>query len=139
MLTEFEVIEAVCAFLRRKSFQIDQALRETEHGIDIQAVAPDGKQQVSIEAKGETSSKPDTRRYGKPFSRGQVLDHVSKAFYCAARDCSGSLAGIAFPKNDAHLECVDRIQPVLRRLQIEVFWVLPDRSVETEGIWPVWK
>jgi hypothetical protein len=98
MLTESEVIRAVCGFLEGNRFQVRQALCETERGVDIQGITPDGKRQVSIEAKGETSSKPITNRYGKPFDGGQVLGHVSKAFYCAARDCSSSLAGIALPQ-----------------------------------------
>src|SRR5438874_2060366 len=120
MLTESEVIKAVCVFLKESGFHVSRSLCETERGIDIQALAPDGKTQVSIEAKGETSSKATTSRYGKPFNGGQVLDHVSKALYCAARDCSASLAAIAFPKNDAHVKCVRKILSSLKRLEIEV-------------------
>ncbi len=57
MLTESEVIKAVCGFLESNGFQVRQALCETERGVDILATAPDGKRQVSVEAKGETSSK----------------------------------------------------------------------------------
>ena len=86
MLTESDVIAAVCDYLRDHAYRVTQQLTETEAGDDIIAVAPDG-QQVMIEAKGETSSKSHTTRYGKPFSPSQVLDHVSKAFYRAAIPC----------------------------------------------------
>ncbi len=51
MLTESEVIAATCLFLKSKGFRITQSLLETEHGVDIEAVAPDGKTKISIEAK----------------------------------------------------------------------------------------
>ena len=78
MLTESEVIAAVCGFLRARNFHILQSLTEVERGVDIKAIAPDGKTQVSIEAKGETSSKSITARFGKPFDSKQVLDHARK-------------------------------------------------------------
>ena len=136
MLTESQVIESVCQHIKNKGFVVSRFLCEIERGIDIEAVAPDGRTQVSIEAKGETSSKSRSNRFGKPFNSGQVFDHVSKAFYCAARDTSaGMMAGIAFPKNDLHLKSVAKILPALTRLNIEVFWVLPNRKVETAQIW----
>jgi hypothetical protein len=53
MLTEPEVIASVCRFLKKNRFRAIRFLSETEHGIDIQALAPDGKTKVSIEAKGK--------------------------------------------------------------------------------------
>jgi len=115
-----------------------QTLSETQRGFDIVALAPWGGQ-ITIEAKGETSSMSHSRRYGKAFSSGQVLDHVAKALYCAARNVSSeALTGVAFPKNEAHVRCVSNILPVLRKLGIEVFWVLADKTVEIERVWPFW-
>jgi hypothetical protein len=139
MLTESEVIASVCRFLKKNRFHDIRFLSEIEHGIDIQAIAPDGKRHVSIEAKGGTSSKPGTARFGKPFNSGQVWDHISKAFYCAARDSSlGLMAGVALPRNDMHSKCIRKILPALKKLQIEVFWVLPNKRVEIENIWRLW-
>ena len=83
MLTESDVIKAVCRFLGSRGYRVTQALNEMQTGDDIVAWSADGKK-IMIEAKGETSSKSHTSRFGKPFSSGQVLDHVSKAFYRAA-------------------------------------------------------
>lgn len=139
MLTESEVIVATSQFLKSQRFQITQALSEIEQGVDIEGVTPDGATEFSVEAKGETSSKPSTARFGKPFDSKQVFDHVSKAFYCAARDNSkGLLAGIALPCNEAHVTRVEKIAPALRRLGIEIFWVLPDGSVKVEKVWKCW-
>lgn len=139
MLTESEVIASVCRFLKKNRFRVTRFLSETEHGIDIQALAPDGKTKISIEAKGETSSKPGTARFGKTFNSGQVWDHVSKAFYCAARDSSiGLMSGVALPRDESHINCVRKILPALKKLRIEVFWVLPNKKVEIEHIWRLW-
>jgi hypothetical protein len=136
MLTESEVIAATSLFLKSKDFRITQSLLETEHGVDIEAVAPDGKTKISIEAKGETSSKQSTTRFGKPFDSQQVFDHVAKAFYCAARDNSmGLLAGVALPKNELHIACVQKILPAFKKLGVEVFWVSAEGLVQTEDIW----
>jgi len=136
MLTESDVIKAVCRFLTTHGYRVKQHLSESQTGDDIVAVSPKGKS-VMIEAKGETSSKPHTARYGKPFNSGQVLDHVSKAFYRAASYTTKRvLAGIALPRNEAHMKRVASIQPVLAKLNVEVFWVRPeDGKVEVAGNW----
>jgi hypothetical protein len=136
MLTESKVIAATSRFLISNGFRVTQTLSELEHGVDIEAIAPDGRTKVSIEAKGETSSKSTTARFGKPFDARQVFDVVSKAFYCAARDgSSGLMSGIALPKSEAYVKCVQKILPALKKLGIEVFWALRDGSVESERIW----
>jgi hypothetical protein len=68
MLTEWEVIEAVREFLESRGYRVTQALNENQVGNDIVAWSVDG-QKVMIEAKGETSSKSHTSRFGKPFFR----------------------------------------------------------------------
>jgi hypothetical protein len=139
MLTESDVIEGVCRFLEAKHFYIKQRLTEDQKGRDIIAIAPDSKTQVAIEAKGETSSRKDSKRFGQPFDGNQAYDHVAKAFYCASIYSAESLlGGIAVPKNAAHEKQVSAIIHALRQLCIEVFWVLPDGSVEVAGHWPLW-
>lgn len=139
MLTESQVVAAVCRFLTNNGFRVTQQLSETQHGRDILAFAPTGVRQVSVEAKGATSSKATSNRYGKVFNLGQVRHHVAVAVYCAARDVStGMMAGVAFPQNETHVQCVQEILPALKRLRVEVFWVKPDASVQVEGIWRVW-
>jgi hypothetical protein len=139
MLTESQVISSVCHFLETNGFRVKQFLSESEVGDDIVAVDPIHKREVMIEAKGETSSKAGTSRFGKPFTSSQALDHASKAFYRAAAYASRKIpAGVALPKNPSHVACVERIQPVLKTLEIEVFWVLPDGAVEVANNWNVW-
>ena len=138
MLTESEIIKAVCRFLENHGYRVTQQLSETQAGDDIIAFSLTGKK-IMIEAKGETSSKSHTARFGKPFSPNQAHDHVSKAFFRAASYASQRIfAGIALPKNAAHISCVAKIQPVLEKLKVEVFWVLPNRKVEIAGNWKTW-
>jgi hypothetical protein len=139
-LYEKHVVDSVCHFLKRKGFSITQCLPTRAHGEDIKALAPDQRQQITIEAKGATSSDPTSKRFGKSFSSNQVQDHVAKAVYSAAKHVSSvRLTGVAFPKNDAHIEYVGRILPALKRLKIEVFWVSPDGGVEIARHWKIWK
>ena len=137
MLTESDVISATCRYLRERGFLIEQQLAETERGDDILAVLPNSSVRVVIEAKGETSSMRHTARFGKPFSSGQVLDHVAKAFFRAASARGpNTLSGVAFPGNQHHRACVSKIAEAMRLLSIEVFWVSGDKAVSCEGWWP---
>ena len=128
MLTESDVIAAVCEHLRAEGYEIRQQLAESQDGDDIIAVRAD--EPLIIEAKGETSSKPGTARHGKPFNRSQVLSHVSRAFYRAAKTRrAGVRVGMAFPRTSLHLEMVLAIRQSLSDLAITVYWVDQDKSV----------
>ena len=82
MLNEHQVIEYLCKFLKDKRYKIKKLSTPTEHGVDILAEAPDGKKMLYVEAKGATSSKRGTRRFGHPdgFDSSQWADHIAKAF-----------------------------------------------------------
>ena len=132
MLYEDDIIEAVCAYLERQGFTITQKLNAKQHGDDIIATGNGNIRTLHIEAKGETSSRTDSPRYGKPFSGFQIQDHVANAFYRAAKMAtSGRVGGMALPKNAAHERCVAGIQHALDALDIIVLWVASDRSVTT--------
>lgn len=139
MLTESQVIHHVCTFLEARHFHITQRLTEVQRGYDIIATSPDSHRQIVIEAKGETSSKKHTARYGHAFTANQVYDHVAKAFYCASTYVAkGFLGGIAVPKNQAHEKHLFAIMDALKLLNVEVFWVSPDGSVSVAGHWSLW-
>ena len=140
MLYEWDVIEAVCKFLSSQEYEIIQKLTESQRGDDIIAVSLDGNEKIFIEAKGETSSKKGSTRFGKPFSRTQVRNHVANAFYKAARSLNNNegqsmRSGIALPKKQDHIDLVKKITKALAILQIEVFWVNSNGLVEVAGNW----
>ncbi len=69
MLTENDVVRAVAHYLSQDGYEIVSQLSTLEHGIDIEAVSVKSGKRLLAEAKGGTSSKQTTRRFGKPFSK----------------------------------------------------------------------
>jgi Holliday junction resolvase-like predicted endonuclease len=123
ILTEDQVVDAVCRTLESDGYAIAQRALATQHGYDI--VARKNGVELIIEAKGAGSSKAGTARYGLEFSSNQVFDHVAKAVLKALRVASSgeARAGIALPDNANHRREVDQVAPALRRAGIAVFWV----------------
>ena len=97
--------------------------------------------QLYIEAKGETSSRQDSQRYGKPFDSAQIRIHVAEAFYKAVEVLSRNYdnaeirAGIALPDNYGHRAKVKSIEPIVKQLGIAIFWVNETRDVEVVSDW----
>ena len=123
ILTEDQVVDAVCRKLASDGYSIAQRALATQHGYDIVA-RKDGVDLI-VEAKGARSSKTGTARYGSEFNRNQVFDHVAKAVLKALRVVSSSeaQAGIALPDNANHRREVEQVAPALRRAGVAVFWV----------------
>lgn len=94
--------------------------------------------EVRVEAKGATSSKPGTARFGRPFSRAQARSHVSRAFFTAAAAFSDSsdaevIAAMAFPDERNHRELVGEIQSALELIGIAVLWIGANGAVEASA------
>lgn len=145
MLMESQVIEAVCRLLSTRGFSIVQRLPPTRHGVDIIArLAGQPPTELWVEAKGATSERIGSKRYGKPFDSAQVNIHVAEAFYTAAKhvktpvEQGRRLVAIALPSDDLHRRYIAPIQPALDELSIGVLWVEPDHSVKPipEGFLP---
>ena len=133
MLTEDEVVDAVCRELQARGWEIVRRATASQRGDDI--VAARGEDRLVIEAKGAGSSKEGTRRYGKEFNSGQVFDHVAKAILKALRVVSAgeSLAGVALPDNENHRREVEQVSRALTELGIAVFWVREGADVTVES------
>lgn len=132
MLTEDQVVDAVCRKLEGDGYSIEQRALATQHGHDI--VARNDHGLLIIEAKGAGSSKAVTKRYGKEFSANQVFDHVAKAILKALRIVSAgnSSAGVALPDNASHRREIEMVAHALERVGIAVYWVddLGDAQVD---------
>ena len=117
MLSEPEVIDAVCAKLVTQGYRILQQLGTTQHGVDIVAVKQTTPtRELYLEAKGATSSKKNSKRFGQPFGNDQIPDHVATAFYQVAKVLSNKRqdkveirAGIALPDTQKHRDCANDI------------------------------
>src|SRR6266571_2487241 len=126
-LTENDVVTAVCAYLRIQGFSIDKQLTTLQRGDDI--VASRGEEILFIEAKGATSARQGSARFGLGFNSAQVRVHVAEAMYRAMQilsrppEAGRVRAGIALPANSLHQREVASVRNLLRRLRIAVFWV----------------
>jgi hypothetical protein len=145
MLIESQVVDAVCRLLSEKGFAIVQRLPPTKHGVDIIArSANQPPTELWVEAKGATSERKGSKRFGKPFDSAQVNIHVAEAFYTAAKhvktpvEHGRRIVAIALPSDVLHRRYVAPIQPALDALSIGVLWVEPDDSVKPspEGFLP---
>jgi len=144
MLFESDVVDAVCIELQSRGYHIQQKLKTNQRGDDIVAVkrTPHARE-LHIEAKGETSSRKASKRYGKPFDSAQIRVHVAEAFYKVAEILSRKSsdveirAGIALPASRKHRALVENIESALNQLNIAVFWVEEDGNVQVNSTWEV--
>lgn len=133
-LTENDVVKAVAAHLRSNGYRIDRELSTSEQGIDIVGVHERTNRKIFVEAKGGTSSKANTNRYGQGFTPNQAKSHVSVALYCAARlhataDAEGADIALAFPDDSTHRKLVKNISKALCALRVTVYFVGADAAV----------
>jgi hypothetical protein len=132
MLTEDDVVAAVCAYLQSEGWTIVRSAATTQRGDDI--VAKRGAEpQVFVEAKGETSNRAGSTRHGKPFDSSQCRDHVANAFYSAAAFIGLGQPAIALPDTRRHRAYVAKIGTAMDALGIWVFWVAADSTVSCTG------
>lgn len=134
MLNENDVVDAVCRYLKGAGYKILQRCPTTKQGIDIIAERPSEVGRLLVEAKGGTSAREGSARFGKPFNRSQVFDRVAKCLYTAAETYTGSTSGdgvaMAFPDTRLFRDYLDRIKTVTDRLGFQVFLVSEDSSVQ---------
>jgi hypothetical protein len=62
-----------------------QRLTTTQRGVDIVALDQETGQQFFIEAKGNTSSRKGSKRFGQPYTQSQVFDRVAKGVFTCLR------------------------------------------------------
>jgi hypothetical protein len=126
LLTEDDVVNAVCAYLETLGWEIVVRATTTQRGPDIVARREPGHELV-VEAKGATSARRGSPRFGRPFDSAQVRVHVAEALYVAATTLAHGnptqRAAVALPDDVLHHRFIDAIAPLLRRLEIAVFWV----------------
>lgn len=133
-MNESDVVEAVCSFLRHEGCIIDHRCSTLERGVEICASKYDPR--YFIEAKGGTSSRHASARYGKGFNSSQVFDRVAKGFYTAAclRNEQGSDAviGLAFPDLPMFRRYAKPLNAAVRALNVTIYWVQESKSVVKE-------
>jgi hypothetical protein len=127
MLTENDIIENLTNFLIEKDYEIVQSLTTNQQGIDV--IAKTNFETLYIEAKGETSSKQSSNRFGKPFNGNQIKSHISVALLATMKvisnNPSGNMTkvGIALPDTIGQRKIINQILPALKMLDIRIYWV----------------
>ena len=132
MLTENDVVDAVAAHLPSLGYTVEATCTTIQRGVDIVARHDQTGRRLRVEAKGGTSSKDHTDRYGKCFNSGQVVSHVSRALYKAAvllGEHPADDVALALPDDEHHRARVECIGSALDKLGIGVFFVGDDGTV----------
>jgi hypothetical protein len=126
------VVDAVAGFLAAGGWEIKQALRAHERGVDV--IARRGERQLQVEAKGATSTR-ETRHRGKPMPPTVLTGNVEAAFKTAAIAATspGVVAAMAFPDIEGYRKRVEPLGPALGLVGISVMWVAEDGAVAVEG------
>lgn len=129
-LNENEVIEAVCSYLGVKGYKILQKCATTDKGVDVIAENVASSKLLLIEAKGGTSTRSGSSRFGKDYNASQVRHQVAHGIYTAI--CSGDKnkkRALAFPDCPVFRKYLNPTKEALQKLEIVVFLVQPDLSV----------
>jgi len=140
MLTENDVVQAVVNHLKKNGFKILNQATTVQRGIDIEAKGKKTKVHLFVEAKGATSSKPKTKRFGKLFNGNQIESHVSRAILKLMKIASNMpenrdmKVAMALPDNEGHRKLIEEIYPSLIRLRIGVLWVNDKLHVAVKNI-----
>lgn len=146
MLTEPDVINYVCVALQQLGYNIHKKnVNVRQKGDDIIAIKQLASiRKLYIKAKGETSSDPNSNRYGQSFDNAQVRVHIGQALYKIAEVLSRKplcnveiRAGIALPNTCYHQYIISKVKPTIDYLEIPIFWVDSTGNVQISSIWKV--
>ncbi|MFA5162246.1 MAG: hypothetical protein WC421_08365 [Elusimicrobiales bacterium] len=130
-MDENAVIDAVCQYLKIEGYIIESVLTTTQKGIDITA-RHEQKGVLLIEAKGGTSSRRGSARYGLSYTETQVLDRVARGFFTIAElknKYPNASVALAVPKTPYFLKYLARIEKSLLLLNCQVLLVNPTKTV----------
>ena len=133
-MDENEIVAAVCDHLTTIGYQILERRHTREQGVDIVAKNPEEGGKLFIEAKGGTSSRTGSARFGKEYSVVQVRYCVAQGVFtglhmrCNHPDQSDKIA-LAFPDTVKFRKYLKQVEPALGKLEIGVYLVKPDRSI----------
>jgi hypothetical protein len=133
-MDENQVIDAVCDYLQENGYEISQRLHTTQRGIDIIAINRTSSLKLQIEAKGGTSSRVGSARFGKPYTESQVFDRVAKGLYTVCQMLSESKSSngkfaLAVPDTYIFRKYLTAIKPIMANLEIGVLLVSESRKV----------
>jgi len=129
-LNENQIIERTADYLKSRGAIIKSLCTTTQRGPDI--VAEFNGKILTIEAKGDTSSNPNSNRFATGFSKNQLWSHTSVALMKTLVDMNSpnsadSLFGLALP--ESHKQIIFWIKTSLGKLGVLVFLVSENGEV----------
>lgn len=130
MLTENNIVDYLENYFQGKGGKIICKSNTKQTGIDLQ-VEINGKT-CWIEAKGASSSKTYTSRFGLPFTNNQITNHITRAILKTLKiqsktDKRKSKYIIAFPSEDNHRKQLGLLRDRLAEINIEIYLVSKDK------------
>jgi len=132
VLTENDVVKYVCEYLQDNDYRIEQKLTTSQTGVDIIAQNQNG-QKIYIEAKGATSSKKSSSRFGKEFNTSQVKSHIGVALVATFKlkqQFQNAEVVIALPGNDTHKNLISSMREPLLKSGVSIFFVHENGTLE---------
>lgn len=124
MITENQIIDAVADYLETEGWTIKQKLTTSQPGFDI--IANKNGLLYYIEAKGGTSSKNTSARFGLPFNSAQAKSHIGQALWKTGEALTQNPSakyGIALPDEPCHRTSIEKIASMIKLCGITIFWV----------------
>lgn len=134
-MNENGVIAELKRHLQAQNYTLVSECSTTMQGKDL--VMRRDNQEIWIEAKGKTSSRESSNRFGLDFNDAQCHDHFSRAFFkaCEMRDEAkragkAVLVAMAFAHTKHYQKYSDRTDATRRELGIGLFWVKENGVVQ---------
>lgn len=138
-LNENEVVDAVADFVTASGWLVKQKRHGHQRGVDVIARRADGWG-LHVEAKGATSSRVGSAKYGQPMGSAEVRINIAEAYYTATAAVSAAaaepvLSAMALYEDERHRGFVKPLLPALGQLGIGIFWVSGPGRVSLEAPW----
>jgi hypothetical protein len=131
MLCENCVSKAIRDWLPKQGFVVEGFCTTVQQGVDIRARSEiDAEIVWHIEAKGGTSTRIGSPRYGRPFTQSQLIDRAMKGVYTAlqlsdTRGLAECRVSLGFPEVPTLRRYIGAVEKALGILDISVLWVEP--------------
>jgi hypothetical protein len=134
-MDENAVIAGICKYLELGGYEVQQRLHTTQQGIDVMAQHRQTGRAIVIEAKGATSSREGSARFGQGFTATQVFDRVAKGVFTTLElrakfpDLTKTDVALAVPDTSGFRKYLNRVKEQLRAAGLRVFLVGEDLTV----------
>lgn len=135
-IDENQILDLVSDALANKAITVVSWRMTRQHGISMEARGLHDLH-YHIYAEGESSTHLKSKFYGKPFDTDEIYNRVAKATYAVLATYGNSNSmktGLAFPDVPTYRRYVDKITPLLNKLNIGIMWVTEDGVKNPDGL-----